>query len=465
MTNKLSNQKQMPELIKSIFREYDIRGIYPDELNEGSITEIAKSIAQKCHKESIDEVVIARDGRLSGPSLLESMQRSLNKYGINTINIGLATSPLLYYAAKKQASKSGIMITGSHNPKNYNGIKLVIDDKPVSGTEIFELSQGEISLEYSNGKNIFLDVKDDYISEVENSFNFKELKVVVDCGNGAAGIIAPDLLKAVGCEVIEIFCGVDGNFPNHHPDPGKEKNLVDLVRKVKEVSADIGVAFDGDGDRLGAVTSSGRLIYPDQMMMLFSKNILSDEIGKTIVFDVKCSDFLPQIIKENDGIPFMSPTGHFHIKNNIKKHDAVLGGEMSGHIFFNDVWHGFDDGHYSAVRLLDIMDETSLSLDDLLDSLPVSYSTPELNIDVPEESKFKIIEDFIENASIDGEKDFTDGLRASFENGWALLRASNTTPKLVLRFEASSQESLEMIQKNFLEELKKFLPSEDINLE
>ena len=465
MTNKLSNQKQMPELIKSIFREYDIRGIYPDELNEGSITEIAKSIAQKCHKELIDEVVIARDGRLSGPSLLESMQRSLNKYGINTINIGLATSPLLYYAAKKQASKSGIMITGSHNPKNYNGIKLVIDDKPVSGTEIFELSQGEISLEYSNGKNIFLDVKDDYISEVENSFNFKELKVVVDCGNGAAGIIAPDLLKAVGCEVIEIFCDVDGNFPNHHPDPGKEKNLVDLVRKVKEVSADIGVAFDGDGDRLGAVTSSGRLVYPDQMMMLFSKKILSNEVGKTIVFDVKCSDFLPQIIKENDGIPFMSPTGHFHIKNNIKKHDAVLGGEMSGHIFFNDVWHGFDDGHYSAVRLLDIMDETSLSLDDLLDSLPVSYSTPELNIDVPEESKFKIIEDFIENASIDGEKDFTDGLRASFENGWALLRASNTTPKLVLRFEASSQESLEMIQKNFLEELKKFLPSEDINLE
>ena len=465
MTNKLSNQKQMPELIKSIFREYDIRGIYPDELNEGSITEIAKSIAQKCHKELIDEVVIARDGRLSGPSLLESMQRSLNKYGINTINIGLATSPLLYYAAKKQASKSGIMITGSHNPKNYNGIKLVIDDKPVSGTEIFELSQGEISLEYSNGKNIFLDVKDDYISEVKNSFNFKKLKVVVDCGNGAAGIIAPGLLKAVGCEVIEIFCDVDGNFPNHHPDPGKEKNLVDLVRKVKEVSADIGVAFDGDGDRLGAVTSSGRLIYPDQMMMLFSKKILSNEGDKTIIFDVKCSDFLPQIIKENDGIPFMSPTGHFHIKNNIRKHNAALGGEMSGHIFFNDIWHGFDDGHYSAIRLLDIMNETESSLDDLLDSLPVSFSTPELNIDVPEENKFKIIEDFIENASIDGEKDFTDGLRASFENGWALLRASNTTPKLVLRFEADSQKSLDMIQKNFLEELKKFLPNEDINLE
>ena len=455
----------MSELIESIFREYDIRGIFPDELNEDSIAKIAQSIAHKCNKESVDEVVIARDGRLSGPSLLESLQKSLNANGINTINLGLATSPLLYYAAKKQPSKSGIMITGSHNPKNYNGIKLVIDDKPVSGTEIFGLSKTDIFSGNSKGENRFLDIKDDYITEVKNSFNFKKFKVVIDCGNGAAGIIAPDLLRAVGCEVVEIFCDVDGNFPNHHPDPGKEKNLVDLVRKVKEVSADIGIAFDGDGDRLGAVTSSGRLIYPDQMMMLFSKKILSNEVGKTIVYDVKCSEFLPQIIKENKGIPFMSPTGHFHIKNNIKKHSAPLGGEMSGHIFFNDIWYGFDDGHYSAVRLLEIMDDLNLSLDDLLDSLPVSYSTPELNIDVPEESKFKIIEEFIENASIDGEKDFTDGLRVSFGNGWALLRASNTTPRLVLRFEADNQESLEMIQKTFVEELKKFLPNEDINLE
>ena len=455
----------MSELIESIFREYDIRGIFPDELNEDSIAKIAQSIAHKCNKESVDEVVIARDGRLSGPSLLESLQKSLNANGINTINLGLATSPLLYYAAKKQPSKSGIMITGSHNPKNYNGIKLVIDDKPVSGTEIFGLSKIDISSGDSKGENRFLDIKDDYITEVKSSFNFKKFKVVIDCGNGAAGIIAPDLLRAVGCEVVEIFCDVDGNFPNHQPDPGKEKNLVDLVKKVKEVSADIGIAFDGDGDRLGAVTSSGRLIYPDQMMMLFSKKILSNEVGKTIVYDVKCSEFLPQIIKENKGIPFMSPTGHFHIKNNIKKHSAPLGGEMSGHIFFNDIWYGFDDGHYSAVRLLEIMDDLNLSLDDLLDSLPVSYSTPELNIDVPEESKFKIIKEFIENASIDGEKDFTDGLRVSFGNGWALLRASNTTPRLVLRFEADNQESLEMIQKTFVEELKKFLPNEDINLE
>ena len=455
----------MSELIESIFREYDIRGIFPDELNEDSIAKIAQSIAHKCNKESVDEVVIARDGRLSGPSLLESLQKSLNANGINTINLGLATSPLLYYAAKKQPSKSGIMITGSHNPKNYNGIKLVIDDKPVSGTEIFGLSKIDISSGDSKGENRFLDIKDDYITEVKSSFNFKKFKVVIDCGNGAAGIIAPDLLRAVGCEVVEIFCDVDGNFPNHHPDPSKVKNLVDLMRKVKEVSADIGIAFDGDGDRLGAVTSSGRLIYPDQMMMLFSKKILSNEVGKTIVYDVKCSEFLPQIIKENKGIPFMSPTGHFHIKNNIKKHSAPLGGEMSGHIFFNDIWYGFDDGHYSAVRLLEIMDDLNLSLDDLLDSLPVSYSTPELNIDVPEESKFKIIKEFIENASIDGEKDFTDGLRVSFGNGWALLRASNTTPRLVLRFEADNQESLEMIQKTFVEELKKFLPNEDINLE
>ena len=455
----------MPELNKSIFREYDIRGIVPDELNEDTISKIAKSIALKCHKESVDEIVIGRDGRLSGPTLLDSLQESLNKNGINTINIGLVTSPLLYYAAKKIASKSGIMLTGSHNPKNYNGIKLVIDDKPVSGTEIWAFSQMDTRLECANGSNVFLDIKDSYIEEVADCFSFEKLKVVVDCGNGAAGIIAPDLLRAVGCEVIELFCDVDGNFPNHHPDPGKEKNLVDLIQKVKDTNADIGVAFDGDGDRLGAVTSSGKLIYPDQMMMIFSKKILSNQNNKTIVFDVKCSDFLPKIIKDSKGIPFMSPTGHFHIKNNIKKHNAVLGGEMSGHIFFNDIWYGFDDGHYSAIRLIDIINETGSSLDMLLDDLPVSFSTPELNIDVPEEKKFQIIEDFIKNASIDGEKDFTDGLRASFKNGWALLRASNTTPKLVLRFEADNEESLKIIQDNFLTELKKFLPNEDINLE
>ena len=455
----------MPELHKSIFREYDIRGIVPDELNEDTISKIAKSIALKCHKESVDEIVIGRDGRLSGPTLLDSLQESLNKNGINTINIGLVTSPLLYYAAKKIASKSGIMLTGSHNPKNYNGIKLVIDDKPVSGREIWVFSQMDTGLECANGSNVFLDIKDSYIEEVADCFSFEKLKVVVDCGNGAAGIIAPDLLRAVGCEVIELFCDVDGNFPNHHPDPGKEKNLVDLIQKVKDTNADIGVAFDGDGDRLGAVTSSGKLIYPDQMMMIFSKKILSNQNNKTIVFDVKCSDFLPKIIKDSKGIPFMSPTGHFHIKNNIKKHNAVLGGEMSGHIFFNDIWYGFDDGHYSAIRLIDIINETGSSLDMLLDDLPVSFSTPELNIDVPEEKKFQIIEDFIKNASIDGEKDFTDGLRASFKNGWALLRASNTTPKLVLRFEADSEESLKIIQDNFLTELKKFLPNENINLE
>ena len=455
----------MPELHKSIFREYDIRGIVPDELNEDTISKIAKSIALKCHKESVDEIVIGRDGRLSGPTLLDSLQESLNKNGINTINIGLVTSPLLYFAAKKIASKSGIMLTGSHNPKNYNGIKLVIDDKPVSGTEIWAFSQMDTRLECANGSNVFLDIKDSYIEEVADCFSFEKLKVVVDCGNGAAGIIAPDLLRAVGCEVIELFCDVDGNFPNHHPDPGKEKNLVDLIQKVKDTNADIGVAFDGDGDRLGAVTSSGKLIYPDQMMMIFSKKILSNQNNKTIVFDVKCSDFLPKIIKDSKGIPFMSPTGHFHIKNNIKKHNAVLGGEMSGHIFFNDIWYGFDDGHYSAIRLIDIINETGSSLDMLLDDLPVSFSTPELNIDVPEEKKFQIIEDFIKNASIDGEKDFTDGLRASFKNGWALLRASNTTPKLVLRFEADNEESLKIIQDNFLTELKKFLPNENINLE
>ena len=453
------------KITESIFREYDIRGEYPRQINEDVVKEIARAIAYKCIQLDIKEICIGRDGRLSGKTLLDSMIEGLLESGLNVINIDLTTSPLLYFAAKKNKFKSGIMITGSHNPKNHNGIKLVIDDNPISGNEVLNLIKINKNFPNKIGKLKELSVKENYIDEVKGHIKIeKKLKVVIDCGNGAAGFIASDLYTKIGCEVIELFTEVDGSFPNHHPDPGKIENLEDLIKEVKLQKADLGLAFDGDGDRVGLVTDMGEVVFPDKIMMLLSKDILNSQNG-SIIFDVKCSNSLSDIIKSYGGDPIMSPTGHFHIKNNIKKYNAVLGGEMSGHIFFNDIWHGFDDGHYSAIRLLDIMNETGSSLDDLLDSLPVSYSTPELNIDVPEERKFKIIEDFIENASIDGKKDFTDGLRASFENGWALLRASNTTPKLVLRFEANSQESLEKIQKNFLEELKKFLPNEDINLE
>ena len=451
---------------KNIFRAYDIRGNSKTDLDQTTITKIGYVLGERIKKNDHDSVYVGHDSRLSAQEIQNALVAGFNAADIKVFLLGMVPTPMVYFATKTGVTPNGVMITGSHNPKDDNGLKIVINDDAISGLELLSEVEKQADVLHVETNCEKVNLFPQYQKEINQKFRLnKKIKVVLDAGNGAAGEVADSIFKSQGFETISINKNPDGNFPNHHPDPGKEKNLVDLINKVKEVSADVGVAFDGDGDRLGAVTSSGRLIYPDQMMMLFSKKILSDEGGKTIIFDVKCSDFLPQIIKDNGGIPFMSPTGHFHIKNNIKKYNAVLGGEMSGHIFFNDIWHGFDDGHYSAIRLLDIMNETGLSLDDLLDSLPVSYSTPELNIDVPEERKFKIIEDFIENASIDGEKNFTDGLRASFENGWALLRASNTTPKLVLRFEANSQESLEKIQKNFLEELKKFLPNQDINLE
>ncbi|MFL2704572.1 MAG: phosphomannomutase/phosphoglucomutase, partial [Gammaproteobacteria bacterium] len=339
-------------ITSSIFREYDIRGTYPDELNEEVIEQIAFAIATKCHKEAIGTLAVGRDGRLSGESLLNAFCKGLVKAGIKVNNIGLVTSPLLYFAAKKEHSKSGVMITGSHNPKNYNGIKMVINDKPVAGTEILSLIDNEskkLNI-FKDAEITFTDIKENYINEVFNNINIpkdKKLKVVLDSGNGAAGCIAPDLFKKLGFEVIELFSDVDGNFPNHHPDPGKIDNLKDLISKVIEEKADVGLAFDGDGDRVGLVTDKGEVVFPDKLMMLFSIDVLKREKGK-IVFDVKCSNHLEKVIYESGGEPIMSPTGHFHIKNTIKKTGALLAGEMSGHIFFNDKWYGFDDGHYAG---------------------------------------------------------------------------------------------------------------------
>ena len=305
-----------------------------------------------------------------------------------------------------------------------------------------------------------------YISEViaQTSKSSKKIKVVVDCGNGSAGEIAPRLMRALGHEVIELFCEIDGNFPNHHPDPGKPENLQDLIRTVKKEGADIGIAFDGDGDRLGVVSNLGEIIYPDQLMMIFSKSVLHNSQNKEIVFDVKCTNLLGEIITNAGGIPIMSPTGHFHIKNTLKKTNAPLAGEMSGHIFFNDQWYGFDDGHYSAFRLIEIMKNSQSSLSSIFQELPKAFSTPEMNIDVDEDKKFKIVEGFITNSDFgDGEKNTVDGLRVNFKDGWGLLRASNTTPKLVLRFEAKSHTRLKEIQDMFLVQLKKI--DESINIE
>ncbi len=452
------------EITKSIFREYDIRGEYPNQINEEVVRKIGNAIAGKCTNLNIKEICVGRDGRNSGKSLLEAMIGGLSESGIEVINVDLATSPLLYYAAKKNKYKSGIMITGSHNPKNHNGIKLVIDDKPVSGSEILDLLNKNQKFSKSVCSIKSLNVKDSYIEEVSKSLKInKKLKIVIDCGNGAAGFIAPDLYKNLGCEVIELYSEVDGNFPNHHPDPGKVENLKDLTQAVKTHDADLGLAFDGDGDRVGMVTNNGEIVYPDKILMMLSKDVLESQKG-SIIFDVKCSNVLSQIIKENGGSPIMSPTGHFHIKNGIKKHNPLLAGEMSGHIFFNDKWYGFDDGHYSGARIIEMLSKTEKSMSEICNELPMIFSTPELNINVTDENKFKIIKDFTNNCRLEGKKNTIDGLRLDFEDGWGLIRASNTTPKLVLRFEGRSEEILNRIQNDFLNELTRICPDIDINL-
>ena len=455
------------EISKSIFREYDIRGIYPDQIDENSTSLIAKAVAIKCEQENVQEICIGRDGRLSGESLLNSLERSLSEYGINVKNIGLVTTPLLYFAAKKNKFKSGVMITGSHNPKNYNGIKLIINDKPVSGNEIYQLIVKNKNKSKFPGKIEYIDIKSKYIEEVKNSIQIDsdiQIKVVIDCGNGAAGCIAPKLFKDLGCEVVELFTEIDGNFPNHHPDPGKLENLKDLIEKVKSTKADLGLAFDGDGDRVGLVTDKGHVIYPDKILMMFSKKILNKNKG-SIIFDVKCSNALQKLIKDLGGRPIMSPTGHFHIKNGIKEHKPLLAGEMSGHIFFNDKWYGFDDGHYSGARIIELISDSKKSISSLNEELPSLFSTPELNITVTDETKFKIIEDFSARCNLKGEKITIDGLRINFDNGWGLLRASNTTPKLVMRFEGNTEDDLKTIQSNFIDELSRICPDIDINLD
>ena len=318
-------------------------------------------------------------------------------------------------------------------------------------------THGQIT--YSNIKNLYIE---EVINNVEGDLS--NLKVVLDSGNGVAGHVAPDLFKQLGCEVIELYSDVDGNFPNHHPDPGKLENLEDIISEVKKHNADIGFAFDGDGDRVGLITNKGEMIFPDKQMMLFSEDILKEKVGG-IVFDVKCSNHLENIISSNGGSPIMSPTGHFHIKNAIKKNNALLGGEMSGHIFFNDKWYGFDDGPYAAIRAAEILAKSSESISDIFSKFPDSFSTPELNITVTDENKFEIVERFIKESRLEGEKITIDGLRVNFKDGWGLLRASNTTPKLVLRFEGDSSESMTRIQEEFISELSRICPEIDINLD
>ncbi len=436
-----------------IFRAYDIRGIVKDELSEELVKNLGKAIGTILLRKGRNKICVCRDGRLSGPDLSKTLIGGIISSGCDVLNIGMAPTPLLYFATFTSGIKDGVMITGSHNPKNYNGFKIVFDQKALTSNSIQEIKSLIMSEDFEEGlgKVDSLSIFDKYLKELKEKISIpKPLKVVLDCGNGVGGTIAPDSFKALGINLKEIFCEVDGNFPNHHPDPGNPKNMVDLSEAVIRESADLGIALDGDGDRLGVVDNLGKIIYPDQYMSLVSEDILKKNINSKIVFDVKCSNQLAKTIKKSGGIPIMSKTGHSYIKSEILNSNAILGGEMSGHIFFNDNWYGFDDGIFSALRLLEIISKLDTTSSEAFKKFPQFFNTPELAIKTTDKDKFNIIEKLKNNYDFFGyERILIDGLRLENKNAWGIARASNTTPTIVLRFEGDTKESLKKIIETF----------------
>lgn len=463
------NNKQDNNLnfAKHIFRAYDIRGIAYEQLSEELIYEIGRVIGSMVLECGKDEIITSRDSRLSSPDLSKALRTGILDSGCNICDIGIGPTPVLYFATHHLESNSGVMLTGSHNPKNHNGLKTIINGKGLTGEQVKNIYTRIINKDYLYGKGEYREtsVSDAYINRIASSHKLsKKLKVVIDAGNGAASEIAPKLFSHINCELIALHCKFDGNFPNHHPDPSRPENLKDLINAVKHEKADIGLAFDGDADRLGVVTSEGHIIWPDRQMMLYAESVLRESPGEKIVFDIKCSKYLADIITKNKGVPIMFKTGHSVLKRKMIEENAALAGEMSGHIFFKHKWYGFDDAIYTAIRLLETISNSDQTSDEIFKQFPEPASTPEINISVPEEEKFLIIEKLTQNAKFEDADIITiDGLRVEFETGWGLIRASNTTPCLVMRFEADNIDELINIQNIF----KKFIYScyPDINLD
>lgn len=447
------------QVTRSVFRAYDIRGIINQDLDEDSFYSIGLGIA--CYLQQLDrqQIYLARDGRLTSYSLANALKKGLLDSGIDVIDLGMVATPVMYYATHTQGIDCGLMVTGSHNPSNYNGIKMVLAGKTLTQEHIdtlYELvSQG--TRVYGNGNERHFDVLDLYIQRIVSDIRIQRpLKVVVDCGNGVAGPVVPQVLSELGCEVIPLYCDVDGRFPNHHPDPTVEQNLADLKKAVLGHKADIGLAFDGDADRLGLVTEHGEMILPDRLMMFYARELLSRNSGATIVFDVKCSSHLESVIQEAGGIAKMCPTGHSIVKAVMREEKALLAGEMSGHLFFKDRWYGFDDALYSACRLLELISASSLTVSEQFKKIPNSINTPEIKIEISDEEKFLFMQQFSALADFSGARVVTiDGLRVEFPYGWGLLRASNTTPCLVARFEANDLGGLEEIQLKFKTQMQR----------
>ncbi len=447
------------QIDSSIFRAYDIRGVVGQTLDAGVAELIGHAVGSLMHEQGLDEIVVGRDGRHSGPDLVAGLTQGLRKAGCNVIDLGLAPSPVVYFGGFLLRTGCGIAVTGSHNPPDYNGFKIVVGGQTLSGDAITDLhariAEDRLHTARMPGTVSQRDIGDDYVSRISSDVQIdRPLKVVVDAGNGVAGDLGPRVLEAIGADVTPLYCEIDGDFPHHHPDPSEPENLTDLVKMVVRLDADLGIAFDGDGDRLGVVTREGEIIYADRLLMLFAADVLDRNPGAVIVYDVKCTGRLPGQILRHGGSPLMWKTGHSLIKAKMRETEAELAGEMSGHFFFAERWYGFDDGIYAAARLLEILAARPESPTEVLQALPNGVSTPEIKVPAPNGDPHSFVEHFELSAKFEGARRSTiDGVRVDWPDGWGLVRASNTTPVLVMRFDADSKQALDRIQAEFRERL------------
>lgn len=465
--DKLQQYQIVKDIPETIFRAYDIRGIVNENLTPDIVYTIGLAIGAEAKSRGENFVAVGRDGRHSSPELSQALRTGLTHAGVTAVDLLQVPTPVLYFFLHNDEKiTSGVMVTGSHNPSQYNGLKIVLGRKTLFGEAIIALRERIIkgvSIENNNIPSYFVsNAVENYQTFIVDKIKLdRPLNIVIDSGNGVTGSVAPSLFRRLGCTVHELFCDVDGDFPNHHPDPSRPENLGDLIAKVEETGADLGLAFDGDGDRLGVVTAKGKIIWPDRQLMLFSQDILSRNAGASIIYDVKCSRHLGDVIEAAGGKPLMWKTGHSYIKSKMLETGALLAGEMSGHIFFKERWFGFDDALYAAVRLLEIISHDKLSVDEIFSALPDSLSTPELQLKIDDERKFLFMDKLAESAHFPNAKICTiDGIRVDFSDSWGLVRASNTTPSIVFRFEADNEIALEKVKSKF----RQWLHSLDSNL-
>jgi phosphomannomutase len=453
----------------TIFKAYDIRGVVGKTLDEALAEHLGRAFGSEARVLGERAVAVGRDGRLSGPGLAQALMRGLASTGLDVVDLGAVTTPMLYYVAATRGQHgctSGIQVTGSHNPKDYNGFKMVMGGAAIYGEAIQRLRERIEAEDYvqGTGRIAALDIDAEYRHRIVSDCRLaRPIKIVVDSGNGIPGASAPGILQALGCQVIDLYSAVDGNFPNHHPDPSKLENLADLIKVVRATGAELGLAFDGDGDRLGVVTRSGNVIFPDRQIILFARDVLARHPGATIIYDVKCSQRLPVAVREAGGVPLLWKTGHSLVKAKLKETGAPFAGEMSGHLFFGERWYGFDDAMYTAARLLEIVSR-SADASAPLEALPTSHSTPELNVPCAEGEHHRVVAELLARvadgrlAFAGGEVGTIDGLRVDFADGFGLIRASNTTPVLVLRFEGHSAQALARIEADMMAALRAVKP-------